>query len=105
MQPRTTGGLHLSIFWTKMGKQNLDMLLDILPNQDNAFRRAYMACLAPRHKLVAWWLWWRDIQGVACYGVEPNTQTLIGSIEATKWKFLLQCWLPDPGYQTVNSDI
>ncbi|PAN23767.1 hypothetical protein PAHAL_4G115200 [Panicum hallii] len=23
----------------KMGKQNLDMLLDILPNQDNAFRR------------------------------------------------------------------
>jgi hypothetical protein len=41
--------------------------------------RAYMACLAPRHKLVAWWLWWRDIQGVACYGVEPNTQTLIGS--------------------------
>ncbi|OEL17982.1 hypothetical protein BAE44_0020999, partial [Dichanthelium oligosanthes] len=27
------------IYRTEMGNQNLDMLLDILPNQDNAFRR------------------------------------------------------------------
>jgi hypothetical protein len=31
--------LPWQIYKTKMGKQNLDMLLDILPNQDNAFRR------------------------------------------------------------------
>ncbi|PUZ60337.1 hypothetical protein GQ55_4G115800 [Panicum hallii var. hallii] len=29
----------LDMMRAKMGKQNLDMLLDILPNQDNAFRR------------------------------------------------------------------
>jgi len=28
------------IYRAKTGKQNLDMLLDILPNQDNSFRRS-----------------------------------------------------------------
>ncbi|CAN6221107.1 unnamed protein product [Urochloa humidicola] len=36
-------GLHLMLPWqiyrAEKGNQNLDMLLDILPNQDNAFRR------------------------------------------------------------------
>jgi hypothetical protein len=29
----------MAMYRAEMGKQNLDMLLDILPNQDNAFRR------------------------------------------------------------------
>ena len=31
--------VSMAMYRAEMGKQNLDMLLDILPNQDNAFRR------------------------------------------------------------------